>query len=90
MLRLSLGLMLLWLLFGVGCAGNGPVVAKGPEQRPNPVASPAAPLAAKTPEIALLVGKPAPGFTLPTLSGDMVALASLKGKAVLLTFFTTK
>ena len=33
------------------------------------------------------VGQPAPGFDLPSASGDRVSLESLRGRAVVLFFF---
>lgn len=41
-------------------------------------------------EVAPVVDALAPGFTLPTASGDTVALEDLRGQPVLLTFWTTK
>jgi len=45
----------------------------------------ATPLRAQSPRI----GRPAPGFTLPTLAGDSLALARLRGHPVLLSFWAT-
>lgn len=39
--------------------------------------------------VSLLIGKPAPEFTLEDLSGKKVSLASYKGKAVLINFWAT-
>lgn len=36
-----------------------------------------------------LIGKPAPGFSLPDLSGKKVSLSSYRGKAVLINFWAT-
>ncbi len=41
------------------------------------------------PEVAPLLGKPAPDFTLPDLSGKQVSLSSFKGKPVLINFWAT-
>ncbi len=35
-----------------------------------------------------LIGKPAPPFTLPTVEGKKLSLSELKGKVVLLNFFS--
>lgn len=45
---------------------------------------------APTPSVAPVVGAIAPGFTLATLDGETVKLDDLRGKPVLLTFWTTK
>src|SRR5690625_3534320 len=37
----------------------------------------------------LLIGDPAPDFTLPTLNGDTVNLLSLQGQPILLTFWAS-
>ncbi len=34
------------------------------------------------------IGKPAPAFTLPTVDGKKLSLSDLKGKVVLLNFFS--
>jgi cytochrome c biogenesis protein CcmG/thiol:disulfide interchange protein DsbE len=39
--------------------------------------------------VSLLIGKPAPGFTLEDLNGKKVSLASYKGEAVLINFWAT-
>lgn len=41
------------------------------------------------PEVAPLIGKPAPNFTLEDLRGDKVSLSSFKGKPLLINFWAT-
>jgi len=41
------------------------------------------------PEVAPLIGKPAPNFTLPDLGGNQVSLAAFKGKPLLINFWAT-
>jgi cytochrome c biogenesis protein CcmG/thiol:disulfide interchange protein DsbE len=40
-------------------------------------------------DAALLVGQPAPGFTLESITGEQVSLADLKGRPIILNFWAT-
>ena len=98
-----LGVVLPWILVGVGCwigfqliRQNGRILLRldALEQQIAPVAALAAQhvqhgTAGAIPSIERLpVGSPAPEFELPTLSGKRLSLAQYRGKKTLLVFFS--
>jgi peroxiredoxin len=77
---LAFGLLVgLVIFYGLPALNAGPAVANN--------AAPSGPTA--TPAPAPVVGAPAPDFVLSDLSGNLVKLSDLKGKAVLINFWAT-
>jgi cytochrome c biogenesis protein CcmG/thiol:disulfide interchange protein DsbE len=81
-------LLLAGATLGVG-AGAALWFAPGSPASIPPLSSTARPNPAITAVPAPIVGAPAPGFSLGDLQGRLVALSSLRGKAVLLNFWAT-
>lgn len=65
-------------------AGILPAPTQNLAPRSHPLGSPSAPLA---PSMALQIGDPAPGFSLPDQDGQTVSLADLRGQRVVLYFY---
>jgi len=68
-------------------ANKKPAARKPAARKPAANKKPAARKPAANEKAALTVGKPAPGFTLPSSTGGTVSLADLAGKPVVLYFY---